>query len=103
MAPPAAPTGLVRREAPVEFLAAEERPVEDDVGHRAERVRPHRTGEHREIGGGVVDEDGGGPERRLHRVEGLGDLLGLADVGARMDGPAPDRLHRGHAGEAVLF
>ena len=53
IAPPARPPA---GDPPVQLLAAEERAVEDDVGHRAQRVGAHGGGQHGEVGRRVVDE-----------------------------------------------
>jgi hypothetical protein len=95
--------GAPRRQSALQLLAAEERPVQHDVGHRPEGVGPHGRGQHWEVGGRVVDEDRRRPERLLHGLEGLGDLLGLADVRRRVRGPAADGLHGGDAGQTVLL
>jgi hypothetical protein len=97
------PRDAPRRQPALQLLTAEERPVQHNVGHGPERVGPHGRGQHGEVGRRVVDQDGRRPERFLHRVERLGDLLGLADVSRRMGRPATDGLDGGDTGQAVLL
>jgi len=63
----------------LQLLAAEERPVQHDVGHRAERVGPHGRGQHGKLAAALL-RGRRRPDRLLHGLEGFGDLLGLADV-----------------------
>ena len=86
-----------------QLLGTEEGAVEHDLGHRPPAVGAQVVGGDGEVGGRVVHQDTGRAQGALERVERRGDVVGAADVGPGVRGPAPHGLDGGRAGPAMTL